>query len=127
MFVGYASNHAGNVYRMLNLKTKRVILSRDVRWLNTFLVTDGEENETQSTYEIEFENDDNRVNYPEGRDNGPGEQQQDEEENPQENPQPEQNRNLPQPRLIRELRGLEPFNNPGRLEIEGESGCTSKF
>jgi len=118
MFVGYASNHAGNVYRMLNLKTKRVILSRDVRWLNTFIVTDREENET---YEIEFENDDNRLNYLEGRENGPGEQQQDEEENPQENPQPEQNRNLPQPRLIRELRGLEPFNNPGRLEIEGEN------
>ena len=34
MFVGYADNHAGNVYRFVNLKTKRVILSRDITWMN---------------------------------------------------------------------------------------------
>ena len=33
MFVGYAKNHAGNVYRMLNLKTNRIILTRDIIWL----------------------------------------------------------------------------------------------
>ena len=34
MFVGYAEDHAGDVYRFLNLHTKRIIMSRDVRWLN---------------------------------------------------------------------------------------------
>ena len=34
MFVGYADDHAGDVYRFLNVKTNRIILSRDARWLN---------------------------------------------------------------------------------------------
>ena len=34
MFVGYADDHAEDVYRFLNVKTKRIILSRDARWLN---------------------------------------------------------------------------------------------
>ena len=34
MFVGYAEVHAGDVYRFLNIHTKRIIMSRDVRWLN---------------------------------------------------------------------------------------------
>ena len=34
MFVGYAEDHAKNVYRFLNIHTRRIILSRDVRWLN---------------------------------------------------------------------------------------------
>ena len=34
MLVGYAEDHAGDVYRFLHIHTKRIILSRDVRWLN---------------------------------------------------------------------------------------------
>ena len=34
VFVGYAEDHAGNVYRYLDIHTKRLIMSRDVRWLN---------------------------------------------------------------------------------------------
>ena len=34
MFVGYAEDHAGDVYKFLNIHTKRIIMSRDVRWLN---------------------------------------------------------------------------------------------
>ena len=34
MFVGYAEDHAGDVYRFLNIHTNRIIMSRDVRWLN---------------------------------------------------------------------------------------------
>ena len=34
MFVGYASNHANDVYRMYNIETKGIITTRDVRWLN---------------------------------------------------------------------------------------------
>ena len=34
MFVGYADDHTKDVYRFLNIHTNRIILSRDVRWLN---------------------------------------------------------------------------------------------
>jgi hypothetical protein len=34
VFVGYAVNHADDVYRLLNPKTKSIIKSRDVVWLN---------------------------------------------------------------------------------------------
>ena len=34
MFVGYAEDHAGDVFRFLNIHTKRIIMSTDVRWLN---------------------------------------------------------------------------------------------
>ena len=36
IFVGYAHNHAGNVYRFINIQTKKNILSRDIQWLNSF-------------------------------------------------------------------------------------------
>ena len=34
MFVGYADSHSADVYRFLKMGTKRVVLSRDVIWLN---------------------------------------------------------------------------------------------
>ena len=34
MFVGYADDHAGDVFRFINVQTKRIILSRDAKWLN---------------------------------------------------------------------------------------------
>ena len=34
MFVGYAEDHSGDVYRFLNIHMKRIIMSRDVRYLN---------------------------------------------------------------------------------------------
>ena len=34
MFVGYADDHTNDVYRFLNIHTSRIILTRDVRWLN---------------------------------------------------------------------------------------------
>ena len=34
MFVSYAEDHAGDVYRFINIQTKKVILSRDMQWLN---------------------------------------------------------------------------------------------
>ena len=36
IFVGYADDHAGNVYRFINIETKKIILSRDIKWLNSF-------------------------------------------------------------------------------------------
>ena len=34
MFVGYATNHAGDVYRFLNTKTHKIVKSRDTVWMN---------------------------------------------------------------------------------------------
>ena len=34
MFLGYTADHSEDTYRMLNLETKKVILTRDVKWLN---------------------------------------------------------------------------------------------
>ena len=34
--VAYADDHAGNVYRFINVETKKIILSRDIQWLNSF-------------------------------------------------------------------------------------------
>jgi transposase InsO family protein len=36
MFLGYSDNHASNVYQFLNLKTQKVLHSRDITWLNKF-------------------------------------------------------------------------------------------
>ena len=36
IFVGYADDHAGNVYRFINIQMKKLILSRDIQWLNSF-------------------------------------------------------------------------------------------
>jgi len=33
IFVGYAPNHAANTYRMLNVQTRHVWVSRDVKWM----------------------------------------------------------------------------------------------
>ena len=36
ILVGYADVNAANVYRFINIQTKKIILSRDVQWLNSF-------------------------------------------------------------------------------------------
>ncbi len=35
IFVGYADDHAGNVYRMFNPQTKQIWVTRDVRWIKS--------------------------------------------------------------------------------------------
>ena len=34
MFVGYSLDHPADTYRFINLSTKRIIHSRDVKWLH---------------------------------------------------------------------------------------------
>ena len=34
MFLGYAQKHMGGTYHMLNLRTKCIVLSHDIIWLN---------------------------------------------------------------------------------------------
>ena len=33
MFLGYSTQHAGDVYRFLHMKTNHIIYSRDLQWL----------------------------------------------------------------------------------------------
>ena len=33
MFISYSTQHAGDVYRFLHMKTNHIIYSRDVQWL----------------------------------------------------------------------------------------------
>jgi hypothetical protein len=40
MFVGYATDHSGDCFEMLNMQTKRIILTRDVQWLNRMYYED---------------------------------------------------------------------------------------
>jgi hypothetical protein len=41
MFIGYTDDHDGNVYRMWNLKTERVHITRDVIWMKQMIFTKG--------------------------------------------------------------------------------------
>ena len=36
IFVGYPDDHAENVYRIINIQMKKIILSRNIQWLNSF-------------------------------------------------------------------------------------------
>ena len=36
ILVGYADDHAGNVCRFINIEMKKIVLSRDIEWLNSF-------------------------------------------------------------------------------------------
>ena len=50
MFLGYAEEHDGDCYRLYKIGTKRVILSRDVRWADKMMFEMQEKkNSTQST------------------------------------------------------------------------------
>jgi hypothetical protein len=56
VFVGYAVNHANDVYRLLNPKIKRIIKSRDFIWLNKSYGTWIEsKNNTSVNYDSESE------------------------------------------------------------------------
>lgn len=113
IFVGYAANHAGNVYRMINPKTNKVLMTRDVRWLNK--VNERINcNETENKCEIFLEHD--QIITPEAQNT---EDPVPQEQNIDENNTGEVNHN--RQRLLRELKGLQSFNRPGRLEIQGEN------
>lgn len=115
-FLGYAANHAANVYRMWNHRTGKTIITRDIKWTGNIGIKDtvmqnGDDDDEEPVKTVpqilppvpplQVGNDD---------ENPPVTEDEDEEEN-----QPA----LANTRLNRELRGLQPYNLPGRLEIEG--------
>ena len=104
LFLGYAANHAGNVYRVMNVETKMVMISRDVKWLKTFDINDKDPQQMHG----DLDDDDTeieRAQQPVVAEHGAA----------------DNNAVNPPVRIVRELRGLQPFNNPGRLEIEGHN------
>ena len=54
IFVGYADDHAGNVYRFINNQTKKIILSRDIQWLNSFWKAYKKKRMTQRNWFMNF-------------------------------------------------------------------------
>jgi hypothetical protein len=57
MFVGYPDNHSSDTYEMLNWNTKRVLVTRDIIWLNRMYFTDT----TNDEIHIENEESDEEV------------------------------------------------------------------
>ena len=85
IFVGYADDHAGNIYRFINIQTKQIILSRDIQWLNSFwkeykkrkdgskkLVDEFYSHEEDDQTQDESETEEPRENEIETKDSGDG-------------------------------------------------------
>ena len=50
MFVSYSLNHGKGVYKLYNMKTNRILISRDIMWLNQIYGQyKNKENQTQVT------------------------------------------------------------------------------
>ena len=80
MFMGYAEDHTGDVYRFIHLKTQNVILSRDERWMNImwkpYMRKQNRINQGLQIIDEDFESDDEE----EIRENWVYQQPEDEEE-----------------------------------------------
>ena len=77
IFVGYADDHAGNVYRFINIQTKKIILSRDVQWLNSFWKQYKQRNDDLKKFIEEF--------FPNDEDDQTSEESEPEENNVSDN------------------------------------------
>jgi hypothetical protein len=82
MFIGYADDHDGDVYRMGNPKTERVHDTRDVIWMKQMMFTKGE---TDTVIEINNDNidegqgdDENHADPGNVEDNGTDDESEDE-------------------------------------------------
>ena len=59
MFLGYADDHTGDVYRFIHLKTQHVLLSRDARWMNLMYMRKQQHiNQGLQIIDEDFESDD---------------------------------------------------------------------
>jgi hypothetical protein len=113
MFLGYAKDHAGDVYRMLNLTTRKVIITRDIRWINKNYGEKKGKSSRSFLLELDDEDDSKSI-----------EPSQPQPEAEHTNAPPEEPNQEPPPRLPRELRALQPFNRPGRKELNEDGEGT---
>jgi hypothetical protein len=56
MFMGYSINHAYDVYRMLNIETKKIINSRDIVWMNK-VYKDWKDQKDKKKSEVDYDDD----------------------------------------------------------------------
>ncbi len=126
LFLGYAANHAGNAYRMLKLKTNKVLITRDVRWSKK---VDSEEIVQRIYYEINLDDgdyqgteivDDSQAETIGARINEPESDVIDADINEEVNVRD-------RPRIAPEVRRLQAFNNLGRMEIKGDNAHSCFF
>jgi transposase InsO family protein len=115
MFLGYSSNHSGDTYRLLNLKTYKVILSRDVTWLNKtygdYHHISKSKHVTYLEHEDELDKDQAYMNSESGKENREENEFQNNED--QEDIQPKKATTVSQrTNLNTELRRLNTFYNP---------------
>ena len=107
----------GNAYQILNLKTRKVLITQDVKWL--------EKDEKKKSNEVELDDDDFEPNMSKDNEEQRNEYDIDEINNEENENVNEEDRRIKVPkttqRLSREMKGLESCNGPGRLEKEGGS------
>ena len=123
MFVGMNMTHEQDCYRFLNPKTQKIIMSRDVIWLNktkepkTVVPNDDEDdNDDEPVIISDDEEEESESRQPEGRDDDEPIAITDEEESEQEDEQ--QTVQTPRPGL-RELKNLaDEWNEEARIEYQ---------
>jgi len=115
LFLGYAANHAGNVYRMWNSKTGKVLITRDVKWT-------GNKGGTPTPATTMLENLENFDDTDfEGHAPAPNPPAVEQNENqPPETDDSDEEEVVPT-KLTREIRGLQDYNAPGRYYLEGQT------
>lgn len=106
IFLGYAANHAPNVYRMWNLRTAKVMITRDVKWT-------GKMNGEPKLVPVDDDLEDDEVSATQPT-IAPAVTQ------PPAAPAAQPASPIQPRRIGREIRGLQGFNQPGRLELEGQ-------
>ena len=128
MFLGYAKNHGNGVYQMLNLKSNKVMLKRDISWtkkfygsyqgktIEEFILNMEKEGKLNKEATNSNKNDNEEIIIFNVEDEG--ERQllfdntiQEEEDEPAHK------------WMTRELEGLRPYNNPGCFEMEQGLFC----
>ena len=115
MFLGYADNHASDVYRMLNLTTNKVIITRDVTWTQKMYgdhVGLKKSKYRETVLKLLIDSNDEDEDEP----NGSTEMRPKEEEPDTHQGEPETEQQ-PQRELPREVLNLQTFYNPKPGEL----------
>ena len=111
--MGYVRNHTGDTYRMKNNKTWQIQITRDVVWTEKNRLNPPEpENQVEQEEIILYRNAPYQINVDENDHNLDQDNQNEEEEENQE----EQVVAPVRQRIGQEVRGLQMYNNPGRLD-----------
>jgi hypothetical protein len=112
IFVGYAMDHAADVYRMYNISTRRIWESRDIIWMN---MAYGDYTRLDAPAVIEEA--ENKDNDDDDDDEVESEPRTEETQEASSEETAQDSNNQQNPRLIREMRKLSGWFNPQATEI----------